>query len=75
MTGQTGKLNRSDRSTILIYVAKLITPLCRSRRVDQFTYLIFPNQTLNEKVMRFRSFQIYEPTHTSQIGMNRSDLI
>jgi hypothetical protein len=47
----TGKPNRSDQSTRLIYVANLIVPLCRACRVDQFTYLICPNQISDEKVM------------------------
>jgi hypothetical protein len=42
----------------------LIAPLRRAHRVDQFPYLICPNQTPDEKVMRFISFQISEPTHT-----------
>jgi hypothetical protein len=64
---------------MLIYMAILITPLRRARRVDQFAYLIYPNQSPDEKVMRFESFLISEPTHTSLTGLayksNRSKQI
>jgi hypothetical protein len=44
----------------------LIAPLRRANRVNQFPRLICPNQTPDEKVIGFGSFQISEPTHTSQ---------
>jgi hypothetical protein len=56
-------------------MANLIAPLHRARRVDQFLYLICLNQTPDEKAMGFGSFQIFEPTHTGQTSMNRSDPI
>jgi hypothetical protein len=59
-TGQAGKPNRSDRSTTLIYMASLIAPLHRAHQVDQFLYLICPNQTPNKKVMGFEKFKIFE---------------
>jgi hypothetical protein len=61
------ELNRSP--TRLIYMASLIAPLRRTHLVDQFSYLICPNQISYEKVMRFRCFYIFEPTHTVQIGL------
>jgi hypothetical protein len=42
----------------------LIAPLRRARRVDQFSYLIWPNRTPDENVMRFEGFYISKPTHT-----------
>jgi hypothetical protein len=50
-------------------MASLIAPLCRDRRVDQFSYLICPNRTLDEKIMRFRNIQISELTHNGQTGV------
>jgi hypothetical protein len=47
-------------------MANLIAPLHTAHRVDQFPYLICPNQTSDEKVIGFRSFQISKPTHTGQ---------
>jgi hypothetical protein len=52
----SGKSNQSDWSTILIYIDSLIASLCRSHRVDTFSYLIYLNQTPDEKVMGFKSF-------------------
>jgi hypothetical protein len=40
--------------------------------VDQFSYLICPNQTLDEKVMGFKNFLISKLTHTDP---NRFDPI
>jgi hypothetical protein len=71
----TNKPNWSYWSTRLIYMANLIVPLRRARRVNQFPSFICPNWTLDEKVMRFGSFQISELTHIGQTGMNRSGLI
>jgi hypothetical protein len=39
-----------------MYIDSLIASLCRSHRVDKFSYLIYPNQTPDEKVMGFKSF-------------------
>jgi hypothetical protein len=39
-----------------MYIDSLIASLCRSHRVDKFLYLIYPNQTPDEKVMGFKSF-------------------
>jgi hypothetical protein len=56
---QTGQLNWSDRSTRLIYMANLMAPLHRTSQVDQFPYLICPNQTQDKKVIEFVSFYIF----------------
>jgi hypothetical protein len=45
-------------------MAILIAPLHMVHRVDQFPYIICPNQTPDEKIMGFKKFQIFEPTHT-----------
>jgi hypothetical protein len=55
-SNQTDKLNRSDRSTRLIYMTSLIAPLHVAHRLDQFSYLICPNQTSDEKVMGSENF-------------------
>jgi hypothetical protein len=47
-------------------MVNFIAPLRRARRVDQFSYLICPNRTPNEKVVEFENLQISEPTHTGQ---------
>jgi hypothetical protein len=50
-------------------MTSLIAPLCRAHQVDQFPYLVFPNRTLDEKVMGFQSFHISEPTHVDQTDL------
>jgi hypothetical protein len=37
-------------------MGSLIALLRRARRVDQFSYLIYPNRIPDEKVMEFKSF-------------------
>jgi hypothetical protein len=49
-------------------MANLIAASRGARQVDQFSYLICPNWTPDEKVMRFENFQISGPTLTGQIG-------
>jgi hypothetical protein len=47
-------------------MANFIAPVRRAHRVNQFPYLICPNQTPDEKVIAFGSFQISELIHTGQ---------
>jgi hypothetical protein len=50
-------------------MVSFIAPLRMAYRVDQFSYLIYKKQAPDEKVMRFISFQIFEPIHTGQTSL------